>query len=81
MFKTKICPKCGGTDIYHIPGVNTYNTDESGRFITVSGFFSVTTLPLAHCVCIACGYTEEYVCQEGLKKIQEAAMRGKLEKL
>ena len=68
MKNSKICPKCGFSDIVRIDGnVGAYGTGNNIPMgITIWSYVKV-----ARYVCCACGYTEEWIDREDLAKIKE----------
>ena len=71
MKSTKKCPKCGGGDIYFIPG--TINFKENGRNIAFAKIMGFDAIEVDRYICGGCGYSEEYVSGAGLVKIKKAA--------
>lgn len=71
MKSTKKCPKCGGSDIYFIPG--TVNFKENGRNIGIAKLMKFEAIELDRYICGGCGYTEEYISDAGLVRIKKAS--------
>ena len=64
----RVCPKCGGTDIIVVPGkAGAYG---SGNNIPVG--LTVLSAVLVHrYVCCTCGYSEEWINKEDIRKLKE----------
>ena len=67
---TGICPKCGSNDILRIEGnVGMYG---SGNHIPV-GITRFSAVKVHRYLCCSCGYSEEWINQEDIPKIENAA--------
>ena len=68
MKNEKICPKCNSIDIIRVPGkAGAYG---SGNNIGVG--LTVLSAVLVHrYVCCTCGYSEEWIDKEDLRKLKE----------
>ena len=68
MKNKKICPKCSGMDIVRVPGrVGAYG---AGNNISV-GWTTLSAVLVHRYVCCACGYSEEWIDKEDLRKLKE----------
>ena len=69
MMIRRICPKCGGNDIVIVDGsAGAYG---AGNNIMVGAtIFSAVKVDRA--ICVSCGFTEEWISQEGLKKLGQS---------
>lgn len=67
MKKTGVCPKCGGTDVIRIPGGTASFGDSSQNFVTVG----LSSVPVDRYVCCACGFSEEWLRGDDLKKVKK----------
>ncbi len=67
MKNTKICPKCGGTDILMIPGT-------SGAYGTGNNIPSRKTIfsyvLVNRYLCCSCGYSEEWINLDDIPKLK-----------
>lgn len=62
----KCCPKCGGTDIAVVDGyAGAYGTGNN----IMTGVTIFSAIPIDRYICGVCGYTEEWIRQEDLKKL------------
>lgn len=67
MKKTKICPKCGGTDILRVEGlVSSYG---AGNNLMI-GKTILSAIALPRYVCTDCGYAEEWVDSRDLLQLK-----------
>jgi len=66
MMISRICPKCGCNDIVVVDGsAGAYG---SGNNIMV-GATIFSAVKVDRYICVNCGFTEEWISQEGLKKL------------
>lgn len=66
MLRSRICPKCGCNDIVIVNGsAGAYG---SGNNIMV-GVTIFSAVPIDRYICVNCGFTEEWISQEGLQKL------------
>jgi hypothetical protein len=64
--KDSACPKCGSTEVIHIPGVP--NSPEG----ILTGYTTRSVIPITRRVCNGCGFLEEWVeSPDDLKKLRE----------
>ena len=70
MKHSAVCPKCGGTNLLHIEG--TVGPYGSGNHIQ-TGMFSA--VKIHRYLCCGCGYSEEWIDQEDISKLEKAADR------
>ncbi len=68
MKTTRICPKCGGHDIILVPG--TSGAYGSGNNIQLGRTIFSAALVNRY-VCCSCGYSEEWIDKEDLRKLKE----------
>jgi len=68
MKKTKICPKCGGTDILRVEGL-VGRHGAGNNLLLGKTIFSAIALP--RYVCTDCGYAEEWVDSRDLYQLKE----------
>ena len=80
MKRSRKCPKCGGSPIYYCPA-EAYPAKDGMRFYVGSNLLFNTRIDLERYICAKCGYTEEYVSDQGLRKLAEAVEKGKIEKV
>ena len=66
MRNTHRCPKCGGTDIVHIPAAEWLF---SGGIRTYAGLHKGRRVLTERCICRGCGYVEIWVKPEHLKRL------------
>ena len=63
---TRVCPKCGASDIVRIDGyTGPYGT--GNNVMTGKTIFSGVNVNLY--VCLRCGYSEEWIDREDLEKV------------
>lgn len=68
MNKSKICPKCNGTDLLRVEGkAGAYG---SGNNI-MTGMSIFSAVPVHRYVCCTCGYSEEWIDKEDIQKLKE----------
>ncbi len=67
MRNTKICPKCGSSDVMEIPGGH-----EGGANWLPVGWGSV---PIDRFVCCSCGHAEEWIRANKLQKVKDYWMK------
>ncbi len=67
MKNTKVCPKCGGSDVVEVPGGAFSPWNYSGTLRT-SGW---GTARVDRWICCACGYCETWIEPEKLQKIRK----------
>ncbi len=66
MMYRRICPKCGSNDIVIVDGsAGAYG---SGNNIMV-GATIFSAVKVDRCICVTCGFTEEWISREGLEKL------------
>ena len=64
----KMCPKCSGTDILRIEGkAGAYG---SGNNIP-TGMTIFSAVPVHRYVCCRCGYSEEWIDKEDIRKLKD----------
>lgn len=69
MKNTRTCPKCGGHDIAIVDGyAGPYG---SGNNIMTGGTI-FSAVKIDRYICGFCGYTEEWINQDGLKKLAQS---------
>lgn len=68
MKKTKVCPKCGGTDILRVEG-NVGPNGAGNNLMLGKTIFSAVALP--RYVCCGCGYAEEWADSADLFRLRE----------
>ena len=69
MKNTKVCPKCGGTDIVRIDGsVGAYG---AGNNVMV-GASIFSAVNVNRYVCCSCGFTEEWIDEQDIEKIKNS---------
>ena len=69
MKNTRICPKCGGTDIVRYGGyVGAYG---AGNYIA-TGATVFSAVGVNRYICCTCGFVEEWIDTEHLKKVSES---------
>lgn len=71
MKNTGTCPKCGITDLLRIEG--TVGPYGSGNNISTGTFSSVK---VHRYLCCACGYSEEWVDEQDILKLQQSRQRS-----
>lgn len=59
MRDNKLCIKCKGAEIAKVPGGSAWNGRPNKLKINEFKY-----LPVERCVCLKCGYTEEYISQK-----------------
>lgn len=65
---TKVCPKCGRTDIIIVPGkAGAYG---SGNNIQV-GWSNFSAVLVNRYVCCTCGYSEEWINKEDIETLKK----------
>ena len=70
MKNTRICPKCGGTDIAIVDGsVGAYG---SGNNIMI-GATVFNAVKVDRYICGSCGFTEEWINRDGLDRLARSA--------
>ena len=66
---TKVCPKCGGRDIFMVKGyAGGYGT---GNNIMV-GATIFSAVPVNRYICGSCGFTEEWIEREDIEKVRNS---------
>lgn len=68
MKDSRICPKCGSTEIIKVPGSEGEHGEGNNIQIDLNNFSSI---PVDRYICCSCGYSEEWmdtVYMEKLKK-------------
>ena len=69
MKNTKICPKCNHSDIVRIDGIcGPYGA--GNNLMTGNTIFSAVKVDTY--ICLACGYTEEWIDKDGIDKIKNS---------
>ena len=68
MKNTKICPKCQSANIVRIDG---YDGGYGGVFMTGLTIFSESVYVNRY-ICCDCGFTEEWIDEEDIKKVMES---------
>lgn len=69
MKNTKICPKCGSTDIVIIDGwVGGYG---AGNNIMV-GATAFSAVKVNRYICCSCGFTEEWINREDIERVKRS---------
>ncbi len=69
MKNTRICPKCGSNDIAVVDGsAGAYG---SGNNIMLGGPI-VSAVKVARYICGSCGFTEEWIGADGLKRLAQS---------
>lgn len=69
MKNSKICPKCGSTNIVRVP--DNQNRHASGNNIYLTTLTLMGKVPVIRYVCCDCGYVENWVeTREELEKIK-----------
>ncbi len=69
MMLRRICPKCGSNDIVIVDGsAGAYGS--GNNIMTGATIFSAVKVDRA--ICVSCGFTEEWISQEGLKKLGQS---------
>ncbi len=70
----KVCPKCGSSSIVRFESeLGAYGT---GNYISVSALKNVY---IHRYVCCDCGYVEEWIDKDDLKRIKESKKAGSVE--
>ncbi len=69
MKTSKICPKCGSSDIIRIDGYS--GAYGSGNNIQV-GFSIFSAVNVNRYICCACGFTEEWIDKEDIEKVKNS---------
>ncbi len=68
MKNSRICPKCGCTDIIIVPG----NVDSFKRGNNIMTGFTVLSAVFVHrYVCGSCGYSEEWISERDLQTLKK----------
>ena len=63
---TRVCPKCGASDIVRIDGyTGPYGTGNN----VMTGKTIFSGVNVNRYVCLRCGYTEEWIDREDLEKV------------
>lgn len=68
MKNSRICPKCGGSNILRIEGNS--GAYGSGNNIAV-GFTIFTYVKVHRYLCCDCGYSEEWIDKEDIPKLEK----------
>ncbi len=69
MQPTRLCPKCGSTDIVRIDGyTGAYGT--GNNIMTGASIFSA--VKVNRYVCCHCGFTEEWIDREDIEKVKNS---------
>lgn len=69
MKSTKICPKCGSTDIVRIDGnAGAYGTGNN----IMLGATIFSAVKVNRYICCSCGFTEEWIDKEDIDKIKNS---------
>lgn len=68
MKQSKICPKCGGTDILRVEG-HVGSHGAGNNIMLGKSIFSAVAVP--RYVCCKCGYAEEWVDSNDLYQLRE----------
>ena len=69
MKSTKICPKCGSTDIVRIDGnAGAYGTGNN----IMLGATIFSAVKVNRYICCSCGFTEEWIDREDIDKIKNS---------
>ena len=70
MKTTKICPKCGSSDIVRIDGyAGPYG---SGNHIMLGSTIFSAVVNVNRYICCTCGFTEEWIDKNDLEKIKNS---------
>ena len=69
MKNTKICPKCGSTDIVRFDGY-TGAYGSGNNLMTGNTVFS--TVNVNRYVCCTCGFTEEWIDRKDMEKVKNS---------
>lgn len=72
MKNTNTCPKCKGTDIVRVGGGHEPHDNR----IQV-GWSIFSSVPVHRYVCCSCGFSEEWIDQEDLRKLKEKFGKNK----
>lgn len=68
MKKSKVCPKCGGTDILRVKG--HAGSHGAGNNIMVG--MTIFSAVLVHrYVCCSCGFSEEWIDEKDIQKLKD----------
>lgn len=68
MKQSRICPKCGSTDILLIPGkAGAYGV---GNNVPV-GATIFTYVPVDRYLCCSCGYSEEWIDRDSIPRLKK----------
>ncbi len=68
MKNTKICPKCGGTDILFVEG-NAGAYGAGNNIMTGATIFSAVLV--GRYICCKCGYSEEWIDLKDVEKLKK----------
>ena len=69
MKQSRVCPKCGGTDILIFEGyAGAYG---SGNHI-MPGHSIFSAVPIDRHICCGCGFVEEWVREEDMEKLRKS---------
>jgi ribosomal protein S27AE len=69
MKKSRICPKCGNSNIVRIDGsVSAYGAGNNAMI----GNTIFSAVPVARYICCDCGYSEEWIDEADLPKVRES---------
>ena len=74
MKNTKVCPKCGKSDIVRIDGYAGAYGSGNNVMVGASIFSAVN---VNRYICCTCGYTEEWIDTEDIEKIKNSKMAKK----
>lgn len=74
MKKTKVCPKCAGTEILRAEGdIGGYDT----RNFILPGKTWFSAVPVHRYICCDCGYAEEWIDSRDLMQLKAARSKKK----
>ena len=77
MKNTKICPKCGGKDIFVVDGY----AGAYGRGDNIdSGLTIFSSIPVDRYVCAGCGFSEEWIRTEDIARTRSSRHAREIEK-
>ena len=69
MKNTKICPKCGSSDVFEIKGhTGAYGTGNN----IPAGLLITSYVPVDRYVCGKCGFSEEWIRTEDIEKARNS---------
>ena len=77
MKKAGVCPKCKGADIVRVPGGIRSTMDSTQNFVTC-GFRSA---PVDRYICCGCGFSEEWLREDDLEKIENIGRKRPNERI